>query len=159
MTQQFIEFWQCYPKKIGKGAVEAKYKKIDAETHTAIILAIDAQKRMRREMDKAKQFCPPWPNPLTWVNQRRWEDEFETSHAELKEKQKAQVCGMDGCNGEATATGRCLDCEAQVPDWKTDMLRQRWQDLGIKKAPDYKTPCLQAMYKMNPALARLIGRG
>ena len=152
----FIEFWQAYPNKKAKGAVEKKYQKIDADTHQMIMLAIDAQKRMRRELEKTGKFCADWKHPTTWLNQQCWLDEFETSHTELKKEQKTLLCHC----------GKPLPCETHFYNDQTcqsltaEARRQRFNELGIQKGPDgWREPCLKAMYKINPRLANLLNRG
>lgn len=152
----FEEFYQAYPNKQAKSRCEGYYKKIDKDEHTRIMLALDAHKRWRREAQKAGEFVANWPNAATWIYQKRYNDELPCSTSELKEKQKTLICGMDGCNNEAIATGRCLECEAKVPDWKTKILRKRWEELG---SPKGKADCLRVMYACNPTLARMINRG
>lgn len=71
--RRFARFWDAYPKKVGKGAAEksfAKFKPDDSLTDT-MIQAIEAQKRTRQWKEGYI------PNPATWLNQRRWEDEIE----------------------------------------------------------------------------------
>ncbi len=69
----FLEFWMAYPKKVGKGAAYSAYKKIKSPRPTlkTILDSIDAHGKT--EQWKNKAFIP---NPATFLNQRRWEDEF-----------------------------------------------------------------------------------
>jgi hypothetical protein len=71
--QPFLEFWNAYPKKVGKGAAYSAYKKIKSPRPTlkTILDSIDAHGKT--EQWKNKAFIP---NPATFLNQRRWEDEF-----------------------------------------------------------------------------------
>lgn len=71
--RRFAAFWKAYPKKVGKGAAErsfAKYKPDDQLTQT-MLQAIEAQKHSRQWKEGYI------PNPATWLNQKRWEDEVE----------------------------------------------------------------------------------
>lgn len=71
--RRFAAFWKAYPKKVGKGAAEksfAKYKPDDRLTDI-MIRAIESQKQTRQWKEGYI------PNPATWLNQRRWEDEVE----------------------------------------------------------------------------------
>ena len=73
MDRRFERFWKAYPKKVGKGDAEkkfAKYKPDDQLTET-MLKAIEAQKHSRQWKEGYI------PNPSTWLNQRRWEDELE----------------------------------------------------------------------------------
>ena len=71
--RRFAAFWKAYPKKVGKGAAEksfAKYKPDDRLTDI-MIRAIESQKQTRQWKEGYI------PNPATWLNQRRWEDETD----------------------------------------------------------------------------------
>lgn len=74
LDRRFDRFWQAYPKKVGKGAAEksfGKFKPDDALTER-MLRAIEAQRSTRQWKEGYI------PNPATWLNQRRWEDEVET---------------------------------------------------------------------------------
>lgn len=74
IQRRFAEFWAAYPKKVGKGAAERMWNKLrpNQQVFESILQAVELQRR-----------CPQWtrddgqyiPNPATWLNQRRWEDE------------------------------------------------------------------------------------
>jgi hypothetical protein len=70
----FDSFWMAYPKKVGKDAAQKSFYKlkVDKELIQSILSAIEVQKKSNQWKDK--QFIP---NPTTWLNQRRWEDELE----------------------------------------------------------------------------------
>lgn len=71
----FDEFWSAYPKKVGKGAAEKAWKKAKVNGHKAqVMAALDAQKSSEQWQRDGGQYIP---NPSTWLNQRRWEDEIQ----------------------------------------------------------------------------------
>lgn len=73
-AERFDRFWKAYPKKVGKGAAEkafAKYKPDDALVEQ-MIRAVEAAKRTEQWRKDGGQYIP---NPATWLNQKRWEDE------------------------------------------------------------------------------------
>ncbi len=76
----FSAFWAIYPKKIGKGAALKAWKKIKpanglTERITAAVqLALHSEQWQR----DGGQFIP---NPSTWLNQGRWDDEPPQKHA------------------------------------------------------------------------------
>lgn len=73
--KRFDEFWSVYPRKVGKGAAEKAYAKIkpDQELQDQIMGAIaDAKQSFSWRKDNGQYI----PNPATWLNQRRWEDEL-----------------------------------------------------------------------------------
>lgn len=75
-TPVFLKFWEAYPRKIGKGAAFKAYTNIKEPRPNLkeILFSIDGHKKT--EQWGNKQFIP---NPSTWLNQRRWEDEIDNS--------------------------------------------------------------------------------
>lgn len=67
----FDRFWAAYPRKVGKGAAERSFERIrpDADLLDRMLRAIESQ----RQSDTWQRGYIP--NPATWLNQRRWEDE------------------------------------------------------------------------------------
>lgn len=74
-ASRFVLFWQAYPKKTGKGAAEKSFtrQKVDDTLLQIILKAIEAQKQSEQWQKNGGQFIP---NPATWLNQKRWEDEM-----------------------------------------------------------------------------------
>ena len=72
----FDAFWAVYPKKTGKEAARKAFKKIPKSAHSLLVPAVEAQKKSRQWMEENGRFIP---NPATWLNQGRWEDEVQTS--------------------------------------------------------------------------------
>lgn len=72
--RRFAEFWKAYPKKVGKASCLKAWKKLKptAELHDHIMAALEAQKRSEQWQREGGRFIP---NPLTWLNQGRWDDE------------------------------------------------------------------------------------
>ena len=77
----FGEFWAMYPKKVAKQAAERAYKRLNpnAELHKKILENIILQKKSRQWTENGGQYIP---NPATYINGRRWEDEGVKSNAE-----------------------------------------------------------------------------
>ena len=68
----FADFWQAYPRKVGKGAADKAWRRAKVNGHQAEVLqALEAQKRSKDWTKDGGQYVP---NPATWINQRRWED-------------------------------------------------------------------------------------
>lgn len=72
----FDGFWLRYPKKIGKGAAEKAWAKIrpDDALRQTILAAVGSQATSQAWIKDRGQFIP---NPATWLNQRRWEDQIQ----------------------------------------------------------------------------------
>ena len=77
---QFEFFWAEYPKKVGKKAAYAAWKKakVTAKLMTEIMDALDEQKSSDQWKKDGGQYIP---NPATWLNQGRWDDEVPKTRA------------------------------------------------------------------------------
>lgn len=73
-AETFAAFWEEYPKKVGKAKCETVWKrlKINAELFEKIMTALKAQKQTAQWQKEGGAYIP---YPLTWLNQKRWEDE------------------------------------------------------------------------------------
>lgn len=69
----FDEFWQTYPRKIGKGQAKKAWTKAVRSTHPHVIIrgATEFYQWCVRDQTDA-QFIP---HPATWLNGERWLDE------------------------------------------------------------------------------------
>lgn len=65
----FQEFWMSYPKKVGKPAAMSSWRGMSKPEKVAATRNVKA-----REWPENRQYIP---NPATFLNQRRWEDEPE----------------------------------------------------------------------------------
>ena len=97
IDDHFELFWAKYPKKVGKQKAIDRWLIVFNKTHEVkrddwpiftkrLCDAIDNQNRYRKRINEiypsykernAKGiFMPPPPNPATWLNEGRWEDEI-----------------------------------------------------------------------------------
>jgi len=84
-NKSFNIFWMIYPKKVGKGYAQKCYKKaLKKVSLERIIFAIEKQRKSVEWKDK--QFIP---NPSTWLNQERWDDEL--TYKETSKEQFARL--------------------------------------------------------------------
>lgn len=67
----FEEFWQAYPKKVGKDAAHKSWLKVKARIDD-VLKALAWQKESDQWRRSDGQFIP---NPATYLNQGRWQDE------------------------------------------------------------------------------------
>lgn len=70
----FEEFWNIYPKKIQKKTSEQKFKLHVKDELTFNAIMFDLSTRIKSK-DWVKEDGQYVPNPTTYLNQRRWEDE------------------------------------------------------------------------------------
>lgn len=69
----FARFWSVYPKKVGKPAAEKAFRAAKVNGHLPEVLAdIEAKAASQAWTKDGGQFVP---NPATYLNQRRWEDQ------------------------------------------------------------------------------------
>lgn len=88
--QQFEVFWSKYPKKVAKSSAKKAFEKVSAPLET-LLTAIDRQKCSEQWSKDNGQFIP---NPATWLNQERWNDELVCVKPEIPK-------GASGELGEA----------------------------------------------------------
>ena len=76
VTDMFEEFWKAYPKKVGKGYAQECFKKIKPSRKLldTMLEAIAKQKKSDMWKRDKGQYIP---NPSTWLNQKRWEDDLD----------------------------------------------------------------------------------
>ena len=75
LCTMFDEFWQAYPKKVGKGYAFECFKKIKPSRKLVDTMLEAIAKQKKSDMwkrDKGQYI----PNPSTWLNQKRWEDDL-----------------------------------------------------------------------------------
>lgn len=77
-TSGFLEFWNTYPKKVGKMAAFKAWKNLNMNNglKETIIKSITEHCECEQWKKDNGQFIP---NPSTFLNQHRWEDEITTS--------------------------------------------------------------------------------
>ncbi len=69
---EFGRFWEAYPRKVGKAAARKAFARV--QTDPAVLL--DAVMAQRRSAQWTKDGGKYIPNPATWLNQGRWEDQL-----------------------------------------------------------------------------------
>jgi hypothetical protein len=76
LERRFDEFWAAYPKKVGKKAALASWKKVkpDTELFDKIMTAIGRAKATWQWQRENGRYIP---NPKTWLNEGRWDDEYK----------------------------------------------------------------------------------
>lgn len=72
-SQSFEKFWSSYPTKVGKAAVKRAWERKKLSARLDEILAGLEKQRTTEKWTKGYI-----PNPLTFINQERWNDEAST---------------------------------------------------------------------------------
>lgn len=73
--EDFEVFWSAYPKKVGKQAAKKAFEKVSVPVES-LVTAIKRQECSPQWSKDNGQYIP---NPATWLNQGRWEDEVTVS--------------------------------------------------------------------------------
>lgn len=71
---RFSVFWSAYPKKVGKASSEKAWRKLSPNDNLfqKIMSALEVQKHSTQWTKDGGRYIP---NPLTWLNGERWNDE------------------------------------------------------------------------------------
>ena len=79
----FEEFWQSYPHKVGKKAALSAWKKLkpNAALRTKIMESLETQKASDQWRRENGRYIP---NPSTWLNQGRWDDQLDPPNTRTK---------------------------------------------------------------------------
>lgn len=73
-SNKFASFWSAYPKKTAKPAAAKAFKAVKAHEHLDNILEdLERRKSSDAWQKEGGQYVP---NPSSYLNQRRWEDEL-----------------------------------------------------------------------------------
>lgn len=74
-AERFVGFWKSYPKKVAKPEAEKAFAKV-ADEFDSIMSGLEVAKASVQWAKNKGEFIP---NPSTFLNQRRWEDEYTTA--------------------------------------------------------------------------------
>lgn len=77
-------FWDAYPKKVGKGKVEEWFKKNKPDEDLVGRMVDSIENQLMSKQWQDPQYIPL---PMTWLNQKRWEDELPPSQEAVKKKE------------------------------------------------------------------------
>lgn len=89
----FDDFWQAYPRKVGKGHARLAYakalKKTTPENLMAAVMLFSAAMQ-----GKEKQYIP---HPTTWLNGERWEDDIDdvSPHSPTNTERLSNILSWD----------------------------------------------------------------
>lgn len=70
--EAFDAFWTAYPRKVAKKTAEKAFSKVEQSAYPLLLPALERHKRSRQWTKDGGDYIP---NPSTWLNQRRWEDD------------------------------------------------------------------------------------
>ena len=91
-SKYFEDFWRSYPRKIEKKKAKQIFMKYD-EKHMEKIV-VGSKLFAIEKKNTEEQFIP---HPATWLNQERWNDQFETNDlGEIIIKNKSNMNSLAG---------------------------------------------------------------
>lgn len=76
----FAKFWDRHPRKVARKDAERAWSKIPTDEIPAVMAGFERALASKQWERDGGQFIP---HPATWLNGRRWEDEYEPAQAVL----------------------------------------------------------------------------
>lgn len=86
-SEDFEAFFAAYPKKVGKGAAFIAWKKNGHPVVAQVVATVELAKRTAKWIEDDGRYIP---NPATWLNQKRWDDEYRTVDDERQKAEQRQ---------------------------------------------------------------------
>lgn len=140
--ENFEKFYNAYPLKQGRAKAEKAFEKVEADI-AQIMKAIEKYKREKPEWQE-------YAHPATWINQRRWEDQYgaeplklewpEWKHTLAKQIGEANVLSWFGdaeMNGRAIYLGKQFQVERVKSSFTEDISKAfgRPYEIKLKEIP------------------------
>jgi hypothetical protein len=107
LKASFDLFWKAYPRKMSRKVAQISFNRIawTNELWEKVLQAIENQKKSEQWSQGGGIYIP---FPATWLNQERWEDEFEVEI-------QASPCNWPGCKSHGqTQRGTKIYCERHI---------------------------------------------
>ncbi|AEK58663.1 hypothetical protein Atc_2015 [Acidithiobacillus caldus SM-1] len=102
---RFAEFWSAYPNKVGRKPCMKKWKARKLDRIADQIIA----HVQRAKAQDARWLAGYIPNPLTYINQDRWEDEITSAKGAAQQKPQAKWRQMSPATPGFVQSDRVLD--------------------------------------------------
>lgn len=162
-TQQalFDKLYKDFPKKKSVGDGMKAFETLNPtellvdemiEAHQKQKRAYIAEHGQQRGAGSWKFFKAIGP----WLRQQCWLDEVQQVYDKPK-SEKVCECGKPATH-QSIRGWCCVKCfyKAMKEDPMRDLLRSEWERIGKPRTRD---ECMETMRRINPLMARLIGRG
>jgi hypothetical protein len=94
MSEDFKHFWSAYPKKVGKDAALKSWNKKKPNIDE-VLKALSWQVVSDQWLKERGQFIP---NPATYLNQGRWQDEPQENKNNIEVRNKGHVMSDESFN-------------------------------------------------------------
>lgn len=118
--KRFDLFWAAYPKKVGKKAAQKAWKnaKVNTDLFDKIMAAVGRARTTDQWQRENGRYIP---NPSTWINQGRWDDEIKEvstsgEYRSSNQPNNQEPTGTKSWRAGAAAPGFKLAGEPDDPD-------------------------------------------
>ena len=142
------DFWPNYPAWLCNGDKGSRAKTLvsmlkvnpSEEMQKRIIGNLVAQIRAAKQNPNRKY----WSIGTTYVNNRMWEDEIEST-MEVRDRQAAKQCSHEGCHNDAHGE-KYKFCSTHIPCQHDPELRRAFKATGIdRKSKTLREDCMRYM--------------
>lgn len=106
VDDSFDQFWSLYRKKVARDKAKVAWKKVKPSEHEAIFTDI---RRKNTSESWTKSNGDYIPNPTTYINQRRWEDQVDAPSTAAPPKRICPECKQEK-HSWVGSLGVCTDC-------------------------------------------------
>ena len=120
LQKRFDLFWAAYPKKVGKKAAQKAWKnaKVNTDLFDKIMAAVGRARTTDQWQRENGRYIP---NPSTWINQGRWDDEIKEvstsgEYRSSNQPNNQEPTGTKSWRAGAAAPGFKLAGEPDDPD-------------------------------------------
>lgn len=88
-SRSFLDFWEVYPRKVGKGRAFTKWKQHRKwmPDPGELKVIVEAHSKTRQWCEDGGKFIP---HPATWIEQHRWDDEVSNGSKQLTDEERAE---------------------------------------------------------------------
>ena len=105
--EDFVQFWEGYPLKVGKGKCLELWAKLTPEERAAALKAVGPfSKEWLDVAEDQKRYCP---HPATWLNQSRWEDHPDDFYAKKSRPESSGFVRNNPAEDEDLENARIQD--------------------------------------------------
>ena len=160
----FDKWYQYFPKKVSVGAAKKKWEVINPDTALvdrmieAVIFQTEEYLKENGQQSGAKAF-KYFQGPAPWLNSEAWENEI-IKKKEYVKRDKLCHCGQPATNQGKLGMWQCADCFDLGDPERAEMLKSHFISLGITQVNGkWRETCFEHMYRINPSMAKIIGRG
>ena len=110
----FEAWWKMYPKKVGKRKCASVWKSLEKSRELPPLS--DMLEKLQRQVRLDRQWREGFiPNPETYLNQGRWDDDIDTRPARRSDRQlKEEIAGTESSIRPASSSGHWADGQTYI---------------------------------------------